>query len=133
MMQHCDVAEGEARMTRCPELSIEEIVTDPIVRALMSADRVDPAEFEALLRSKRNLTPRRPSASGHTRGAGNMQGLRLLATMIGCSMLVLACGYAAANCSLHSQVKAAGSAVVNRAAKQDRLDIPQVSLAFRAG
>ena len=36
---------------RCGELTVEEIVSDPIVRALMEADRVDPEAFEALLRS----------------------------------------------------------------------------------
>ena len=38
-------------MNRCPDLTVKEIVADPIVRALMSADRVDTAAFEALLRS----------------------------------------------------------------------------------
>ena len=33
------------------EPSLEEMLTDPIVRALMEADGVDPEEVEALLRS----------------------------------------------------------------------------------
>jgi hypothetical protein len=32
-------------------LTIEELLTDPIVRDLMHADRVDPTAFESLLRS----------------------------------------------------------------------------------
>jgi hypothetical protein len=32
-------------------LTIEELLTEPIVRDLMQADRVDPAAFESLLRS----------------------------------------------------------------------------------
>jgi hypothetical protein len=38
-------------MPRCPELSIDEMLADPVVRALMAADRVDPEELRALLRS----------------------------------------------------------------------------------
>jgi hypothetical protein len=38
-------------MPRCPELSIDEMLADPIVRGLMAADRVDPVELRALLRS----------------------------------------------------------------------------------
>jgi hypothetical protein len=38
-------------MLPCPELSIGEMLSDPIVRALMAADGVDPEELRALLRS----------------------------------------------------------------------------------
>lgn len=44
-------------MTGCTDPTVEEIVADPIVRALMSADRVDPAAFEALLRSLASTAP----------------------------------------------------------------------------
>jgi hypothetical protein len=33
------------------QLTIEELLTDPIVRDLMQADRVDPMALESLLRS----------------------------------------------------------------------------------
>ncbi len=61
-----------------------------------------------------------------------MQSLRLFIVVAGCSALVLACGYAASECSVHNQLKAAAGVVVNRAAKQDRLDIGQLALAFEA-
>src|SRR5262249_56581156 len=35
---------------RCREATLEEIFSDPIVRALMEADGVDPDELEAMLR-----------------------------------------------------------------------------------
>jgi hypothetical protein len=38
-------------MPQCPEISIDEMLTDSIVRALMAADSVDPKELKALLRS----------------------------------------------------------------------------------
>jgi hypothetical protein len=38
-------------MLQCPELSIEEMLTDPIVRALMTADDVIPEELQALVHS----------------------------------------------------------------------------------
>ena len=46
----------------CQDLTIEGALTDPMVRALMKADGVDPRAFEALLRSSaRNLRADRPS------------------------------------------------------------------------
>jgi hypothetical protein len=33
------------------DLTVEDVLAEPIVRDLMRADRVDPAAFEALLRS----------------------------------------------------------------------------------
>jgi hypothetical protein len=47
---------GEMCRPRCPhegyvELTVEEMMAEPIVRDLMRADHVDPAAFEALLRS----------------------------------------------------------------------------------
>jgi hypothetical protein len=38
-------------MPQCPEISIDEMLTDSIVRALMAAVSVDPEELQTLLRS----------------------------------------------------------------------------------
>ena len=48
-------------MREFPELSLEEMLADPIVRAVMAADGVDPAELSELLRSLegRDSTTRR--------------------------------------------------------------------------
>jgi hypothetical protein len=45
-------------MPGCRELSIKEMLADPVVRALMSADGVQADELEALLRSVANLRAR---------------------------------------------------------------------------
>jgi hypothetical protein len=37
-------------MVKCPEPSVDEMMNDPIVRALMAADGVDPGELQQLLR-----------------------------------------------------------------------------------
>jgi GTP cyclohydrolase III len=45
---------------RCSEPSVDEMVDDPIVRALMAADGVDPRQLRRLLRSiAENLRVRR--------------------------------------------------------------------------
>jgi hypothetical protein len=36
-------------MPECPEPSIDELLADPLIRALMAADGVDPDELRALL------------------------------------------------------------------------------------
>ena len=41
----------ETAMARCPELSINEMLSDPIVRAMMASDRVNLGELQHLLRS----------------------------------------------------------------------------------
>ena len=38
-------------MAKCPELSINEMLSDPIVRAMMASDRVNLGELQHLLRS----------------------------------------------------------------------------------
>ena len=38
-------------MPRWDEASVDEMVADPIVRALMAADRVDPNQLKRLMRS----------------------------------------------------------------------------------
>jgi hypothetical protein len=38
-------------MPECSEPSIDELLADPLIRALMTADDVDPDELRALLRS----------------------------------------------------------------------------------
>jgi hypothetical protein len=43
--------DGETAMAQCPETSVNEMVDDPIVRALMAADGVDPRQLRRLLRS----------------------------------------------------------------------------------
>jgi hypothetical protein len=50
------------------EPSLEEMLSDPIVRAMMDADGVDPHELKAMLREVgRNLGPMR-GAGFHPRG-----------------------------------------------------------------
>lgn len=48
-------------MPQCSETSIDEMLEDPLVRALMVADRVDSEELRALLRSVADDRPARPS------------------------------------------------------------------------
>jgi len=43
--------DGETAMAQCPEPSVDDMVDDPIVRALMAADGVDPPQLRRLLRS----------------------------------------------------------------------------------
>ena len=69
---------------------------------------------------------------GVPEGDRAMQSLKLFIAVAACNAVVLAGGYAAADWSIHNQVKGAASVVVNRAAKQDRLDIGQLALAFEA-
>jgi hypothetical protein len=38
-------------MAKCPELSINEMLSDPIVSAMMASDRVNLGELQHLLRS----------------------------------------------------------------------------------
>ena len=48
-------------MTTCrEELTIDELLGDPVTRAIMKADGVDPAALEALLRSMGRTVARRP-------------------------------------------------------------------------
>jgi hypothetical protein len=58
----------EPVMREFRELLLEEMLADPIVRALMAADGVDPEELEALLRSvtgpRRDSTLRQRKARG---------------------------------------------------------------------
>lgn len=61
-------------MARCPDATVEDIVTDPIVRALMKADRVDPTAFEALLRSRASKLPA-IGKGGSVRDGGGRLGL----------------------------------------------------------
>jgi hypothetical protein len=42
------------------ELTIDELLGDPVTRAIMKADGVDPAALEALLRSMGRTVARRP-------------------------------------------------------------------------
>jgi hypothetical protein len=48
----------------CSDLTVEEIMAEPIVRELMRADHVDPAAFEALLRSIAARSPGRAAQPG---------------------------------------------------------------------
>lgn len=54
--------------TSCPHdgynyLTVQQVMADPIVRDLMRADHVDPAAFEALLRSVAARSPGHPAKS----------------------------------------------------------------------
>jgi hypothetical protein len=51
-------------MPGCQELSIKEMLTDPVVRVLMSADGVHADELEALLWSVANLLRARSLKDG---------------------------------------------------------------------
>jgi hypothetical protein len=42
---------AESAMPECRELSLEEMLLDPIVRAVMAADGVDPDDVRALTRA----------------------------------------------------------------------------------
>ncbi len=60
-----------------------------------------------------------------------MPGLKLFAAVAACSMLIVVIGYAATLWSVHSELEMAAVTVVNRAAKQDRLEITRpVALLF---
>jgi hypothetical protein len=65
MLSVCHRSEnGDICRARCPhegcsDLTVEEITAEPIVRELMRADQVDPAAFEALLRSIAARSPGR--------------------------------------------------------------------------
>jgi hypothetical protein len=48
-------------MSECQELSIEEVLIDPIVRILMAADGVDADELRALLNSVKHALELRVS------------------------------------------------------------------------
>jgi hypothetical protein len=54
----------EKTMTPCfPESSLSEALSDPLIRAVMAADRVDPRELESGLRDiARQLDSRRRGA-----------------------------------------------------------------------
>ncbi|HET6234661.1 MAG TPA: hypothetical protein VFE41_06800 [Acetobacteraceae bacterium] len=63
---------GHMGRTQCPQerysdLTVDEIMAEPIVRELMQADRVDPAAFEALLRSIAARPPGRTAQPGPQR------------------------------------------------------------------
>jgi hypothetical protein len=45
------LSDGETAMAQCPEPSVDDMVDDPIVRALMAADGVDRRQLRRLLRS----------------------------------------------------------------------------------
>jgi len=63
---------GDMCWARCPydgcsDLTVEEIIAEPIVRELMRADHVDPAAFEVLLRSVAARSPGRTAQPGPQR------------------------------------------------------------------
>ena len=51
----------------CREPTLEEILSDPTVRAMMAADAVDPHELEAMLEALARRRGQRPS-SAHSVG-----------------------------------------------------------------
>ncbi|WP_292647969.1 hypothetical protein [Mesorhizobium sp.] len=53
---------GAATMSQRKDLTIDEVVKDPMIRMLMKADRVDPRSFETMLRTLAD-------AQGHGRKA----------------------------------------------------------------
>jgi hypothetical protein len=53
----------EFAMPRWDEASVDEMVADPIVRALMAADRVNPNQLKRLMRSVQHAIERRVTAA----------------------------------------------------------------------
>jgi hypothetical protein len=61
------LSDGETAMAQCPEPSVDDMVDDPIVRALMAADGVDRRQLRRLLRSiAENLRLRRVESPQRT-------------------------------------------------------------------
>ena len=56
-------------------------------------------------------------------GNPDVPSLKLFVAAAACSMLIVAVGYAATFWSVYSELETAAVAIVNRAAKQDRLEI----------
>jgi hypothetical protein len=52
-------------MTACHHLSIDDLLGDPMTHAIMQADRVDPAELEAMLRALAARGARGAGRSSH--------------------------------------------------------------------
>jgi hypothetical protein len=69
-------------MPECRELSLEEMLIDPIVRAVMAADRVDPDEVRALARvvaERRQTAAPAPAPGGEIRP---QRGLKMTRSMV---------------------------------------------------
>jgi hypothetical protein len=49
--------------TSCNDLAIDDLLGDPVTRAVMKADRVDPSELEAMLRASSSRTARQAGRS----------------------------------------------------------------------
>ncbi|MER8390588.1 hypothetical protein NKH10_01520 [Mesorhizobium sp. M1340] len=71
-------------MSQRNDLTIDEVVRDPMIRMLMKADRVDPRSFEAMLRTladeqaDRRNAPRRPLQDfGFLEDSGSTRSRRL--------------------------------------------------------
>jgi hypothetical protein len=64
------------RCEGCSYLTVEEVMAEPMVRELMRADRVDPAAFEALLRSVAARSPGRSAQPGRRRGGPRRSGVK---------------------------------------------------------
>ena len=67
-------SQGDRGCRNAKEPSIEEMLADPIVRAIMAADGIQAGELEMLVRS----AAKRPSATGvkDKRGPGRRRGVR---------------------------------------------------------
>jgi hypothetical protein len=61
---------------KSPELSLEQILADPIVHALMAADGVDADEVKALVRLTQHSIARRTSAANLQNGAFSTSAMR---------------------------------------------------------
>lgn len=55
------------------DLTIDTALADPVIAAVMRADRVDPRRFEALLRSKANVLVRSRDATPKPAGASELR------------------------------------------------------------
>jgi len=69
-------------MSQRNDLTIDEVVKDPMIRLLMKADRVDPGAFEAMLRSladEQGLSRKAPSGFLEDAGSGRSRRLSRVA------------------------------------------------------
>ncbi|UVK38351.1 hypothetical protein LHFGNBLO_005509 [Mesorhizobium sp. AR10] len=73
-------------MSQRNDLTIDEVIRDPMIRMVMKADRVDPRSFEAMLRSladEQGLSRKAPSGFLADSGSGRSRRLARVAKAFG--------------------------------------------------
>jgi hypothetical protein len=64
-MHRCRKKKGHFMRTQSQELTLRSALSDPLIRSLMAADRVDRRELESmLLRIAKQVTPSLPTKAG---------------------------------------------------------------------